>query len=160
MANLISIDTLKKVNFFRGLDDAELGMVSALCKEKTYQVGEICQIEGQSDSQVHIIIRGRVGAVAHIPNISCNASEIILDTLGPGEVFGWSALIRGTPWSTLRVLESTDIFFFSGEDLMDLCENNNHIGYVMMKNLAMLIAVRLRRNRMSTLNAIVAMKGI
>jgi CRP/FNR family transcriptional regulator, cyclic AMP receptor protein len=160
MATSISTDTLKKINFFRGLDDTELGMVSALCKEKKYQVGEICQTEGQSDNHVHIIIKGRAGAVAHIPNIGCNASEIILDTLGPGEVFGWSALIRGTPWSTLRVLEPTEIILFNGEDLMNLCEKNSHIGYVMMKNLAMLIAARLRRNRMSTLNAIVAMKGI
>jgi CRP/FNR family cyclic AMP-dependent transcriptional regulator len=160
MATLIGTDTLKRINLFKGLDDAELGVLSALCKEKTYQVGEICQTEGQSDNLVHIIIKGRVGAVGHIPNISCNASEIILDTLGPGEVFGWSALIRGTPWSTLRVLEPTEIIIFSGEDLINLCEKNNHIGYVMMKNLAMLIAARLRRNRMSTLNAIVAMKGI
>jgi signal-transduction protein with cAMP-binding, CBS, and nucleotidyltransferase domain len=67
MATLIGTDTLKRINLFKGLDDAELGVLSALCKEKTYQVGEICQTEGQSDNLVHIIIKGRVGAVGHIP---------------------------------------------------------------------------------------------
>jgi CRP-like cAMP-binding protein len=153
-------EILKKINFFKGLDESELNMVSTLCKEKTYDIGEICQTEGQSDKQVHFILKGKVGAVIRIPNISCNTNEIILDTLGVGDVFGWSALIQGTPWSTLKVVETTNVVYISAEDLISLCEKNTHLGYIVMKNLAVLVALRLRRNRMSTLNAIVAMKGI
>jgi CRP-like cAMP-binding protein len=151
---------LKKFNFFKGLDDVKLDLISALCKEKSYQIGELCQTEGQSDNQVHFIVKGMVGAAIHIPNISCNTSEIILDTLGPGEVFGWSALINGTPWSTLKVLEATDILIINAEELINLCERDTRLGYILMKNLSILIAIRLKRNRISTLNAIVAIKGV
>jgi CRP-like cAMP-binding protein len=160
MAVQTNNEILKKINFFRGLDDSELNMVSTLCKEKTYAAGEICQTEGQSANRVHFILKGKVGAVIHIPNISYSNSEIILDTLGMGDVFGWSALIKGSPWSTLKVLEPTEVVFISSEELISLCENNNHLGYILMKNLAVLISSRLRRNRMSTLNAIVAIKGV
>jgi CRP-like cAMP-binding protein len=153
-------ELLKKINFFRGLDDSELNMVSSLCKERKYAVGEICQTEGQSTNTVHFIITGKVGAVVHIANLSYSNSEIILDTLGVGDVFGWSALIKGTPWSTLKVLEPTDVIYIDSERLINLCEKNTHLGYILMKNLASLIASRLRRNRMSTLNALVAIKGI
>jgi hypothetical protein len=44
--------------------------------------------------------------------------------------------------------------------LISLCERDTQIGYILMKNLSILIAVRLKRNRISTLNAIVAIKGV
>jgi CRP-like cAMP-binding protein len=153
-------EALAKTPFFRGLDEAELSHIASHCSERTYAVGEICQTEGQPGDRVNIILKGRAGAVVRIPNISYVSSEIIIDSLVAGDVFGWSSLIKTTPWSTLRVIESMDVLYIGTLDLLKLCENNNHIGYVVMKNLASLIASRLRRNRMSTLNALVAIKGL
>lgn len=153
-------DILKKINFFRGLEESELEMIGTLCRERSYDAGDICQIEGESDNQVHFITKGKVGAVVHVPNTLNNKTEIILDTLGPGEVFGWSALLKGSPWSTLKVIEPAEVIYINAEELVDLCEKHPHLGYIVMKNLAILISARLRRNRMSTLNAVVAMKGI
>jgi CRP/FNR family transcriptional regulator, cyclic AMP receptor protein len=153
-------DILKKFNFFRGLDESELNMVGTLFRERSYNPGDICQIEGQSDNQVHFILKGKVGAVVHIPNTQNNKTEIILDTLGPGEVFGWSALLKGSPWSTLKAIEPTEVMYVDAEELINLFEQDTNLGYIMMRNLAILVSTRLRRNRMSTLNAVVAMKGI
>ena len=156
----INNEVMRKIPFLRGLDETELAQVADLCAERPYAVGEICQVEGQSANQVFFIIEGRVGAVLRIPNITYCSSEIILDTLREGDVFGWSSLMRGTPWSTLKVLEPTKVMAVKADALLNLCENNSRIGYVLMKNLASVIASRLRRNRMSTLNALVAIKGI
>ena len=84
----------------------------------------------------------------------------MIDTLSPGELFGWPALIKGTPWSTLKVIDQTEVFYIDADDLISLCESDYHLGYILMKNLAALISSRLRRNRMSILNCIVAMKGV
>jgi CRP/FNR family transcriptional regulator, cyclic AMP receptor protein len=152
-------EAVKCINFFNGLTDSELIEVANICKEHDFGAGELCQIEGQSTNKINLIVKGRVGAVRHIPNVTYCSSEIILDTLHDGEVFGWSALIKGTPWSTLRVLDPTEVLTLDAGELLDLCESNNHIGYILMKNLSTLIASRLRRNRMSILNAIVAIRG-
>ena len=152
-------EMLKSIHFFRGLDDAELEEVARLCGEHSYNTGELCQSEGQATNRVNIILSGRVGAVIHIPNVSYCSSEIILNTLHAGDIFGWSALIKGTPWSTLRVLEPTKVLYLDADELIDLCEKNNHLGYILMKNLSMMIASSLRRNRMSLLNALVAIRG-
>lgn len=141
------------------MDEGELAQIALICGEQTYGIGELCQKEGQPSSRVNFILEGRAGTVIRIPNVTYCSSEIILDTLHDGDMFGWSALIKGTPWSTLRVLEPTRILYIEAEDLVNLCEKNNHLGYILMKNLASLIASRLRRNRMSTLNAIIAIKG-
>ena len=95
----------------------------------------------------------------HIPNITYCSSELIMDTFREGEIFGWSGLLHGVPWSTLRTLEPTEVFSINVDDLVNLCDQNHHIGYILMRNLAFLIASRFRRNRMSILNAVVAMKG-
>jgi CRP/FNR family transcriptional regulator, cyclic AMP receptor protein len=148
-----------KINFFHGLTDTEIAQVAELCQERSYAVGELCQIEGKSSNQVHIITQGRVGTVVRIPNVTFMNSEIILDVLHDGDVFGWSALIQSTPWSTLRALDPTTVLYINADELMNLCETNNHIGFIIMKHLSSLIASRLRRNRMSILNAIVAIRG-
>jgi len=151
---------LTKTPFYRGLEDSEFEQVAGYCNEHSFPVGEICQTEGQPTDRVNIILKGRVGAIVRIPNISFMSSEIIIDSLVPGDVFGWSSLIKTTPWSTLRVVEPTDVLYIGTLDLLRLCESNTHIGYIVMKNLATLIASRLRRNRMSILNALVAIKGL
>jgi len=147
-------EALKKIRFFNGLDDADLGLLAKYCNDRSYGVGELCQIEGQQSSRIHFMLTGKVGAVAYIPNITFARSEIILDTLTVGEIFGWSSLIKGVPWSTLRVLEETSVLYIDAEDLINICESNYRIGYTLMKNLSMLIASRLKRNRISILNAI------
>jgi CRP/FNR family transcriptional regulator len=152
-------EAIRRIGFFQGLTEEEITQVTDLCKEHSYKVGELCQTEGQRSEQVHFILKGRVGTVIHIPNVTYISNEIILDTLHDGDAFGWSSLIRGTPWSTLRVLEPTDVLSVNSADLIGLCEKNSHIGYVLMRNLSALIASRLRRNRMSILNAIVAIRG-
>ncbi len=152
-------EVLKHYSFFRGLDDEELEQVSDISHRRSLTVGEICQTEGQASDYINVIAEGRVGTVVRIPNITYNSAEIVLDTLRPGELLGWSALIRGTPWSTLRVLEPTEIIQIEAQTLLDLCERYPHIGFIVMKNLSSLIASRLRRNRISTLNTIVAIKG-
>ena len=160
MAAVLSrAEEMRVVQLFRGMSDAEIAEIAALCKEKTYAIGDFAQKEGDNTSLVHFILKGRVGTVVRIPNINYTSSEIMLDTLTAGDSFGWSSLIKGTPWSTLKAIEPTVVMFASAEDLMKLSEKNNHIGFLLMKNLASLISSRLRRNRMSTLNALVAIKG-
>jgi CRP/FNR family transcriptional regulator, cyclic AMP receptor protein len=160
MAAVISrTDEMKVVQLFRGMSDAEVGEIASLCKEKSYNIGDFTQKEGENTNLVNFILRGRVGTVVRIPNINYTSSEIMLDTLTAGDSFGWSSLIKGTPWSTLKAIEPTTVMYANADDLMKLCEKNHHIGFLLMKNLASLISSRLRRNRMSTLNALVAIKG-
>ncbi len=153
-------ETLRSNNLLFGLNQEELAQVANLGKQRSISVGEICQTEGQSTNQVQLILKGRVGTVVRIPNITYSSNEIILDTLTEGDAFGWSSLIKGSPWSTLKALEPTVVLYINADELLNLCESNNHIGYILMKNLAALISSRLRRNRMSMLNALVAIKGV
>jgi CRP-like cAMP-binding protein len=159
MATQINSELLTKLSLFKGLNDEELTKIAGMCSARSYKVGEICQEDGKSENRVHFIIKGRAGVIIRVPNISYASSEIITDNLGIGDSFGWSTLIGSVPWSTIRVIEAMDIIYIETEELLKLCDANKHIGYIVMKNLANLVASRFRRNRMSILNTIVALKG-
>jgi len=152
-------EAVKKINFFHNLSDEEIAKVLGIGEERKFEVGDLCQTEGQSSNCMYLILEGRIGTVIHIPNVTYLSSEIIMDTLREGDAFGWSSLMKGTPWSTLRVLEPTRTLCLKADELLELCEKDNHIGFILMKNLASLISGRLRRNRVTTLNTILAMKG-
>lgn len=152
-------EALKTFPFLKGLEDNELTILAKFCKGHTYNAGDICQADGQSTKQINLIIKGKAGVVSNISNFTYTSNEIITDICQDGDVFGWSALLQGTPWSTLRALEPTEVFQINIDELLALCESNHRIGYVLMKNLSSLIASRFRRNRMQILNAIAAIKG-
>jgi putative ABC transport system ATP-binding protein len=79
-------DFLQSVEPFRGLDPDELGAVAARMAERHYRRGEV------------VIRRGDPGDALYL--IASGAAEIVRDRataarLGPGEVFGEGALLRG-----------------------------------------------------------------
>jgi hypothetical protein len=69
-AALSKAEEMRVVHLFRGLSDAEIAEVAALCKEKTFAIGDFSQKEGDNSSEVHFILKGRVGTVVHIPNVN------------------------------------------------------------------------------------------
>ena len=152
------IGTLDKMAFLNGLNRQELVQVASLCTKYSYPKGEICQTEGQPSDRIDLIVKGKVGVVNRITSIYSSA-EIITDIFTDGEVFGWSALLHGAPWSTLRAVEPTEVLHIKVHDLVNLCETNHDIGYILMRNLASLISSRYRRNRMKLLNTIVSLKS-
>ncbi len=151
------VEILDKMAFLNGLNREELAQVASLCTKYSYAEGEICQTEGQASDRVDLIVRGKVGVVNRIPNVY-SGSEIITDIFRDGEVFGWSALLHGTPWSTLKAVEPTDVLYIKVRDLVSLCETKPYIGYILMRNLASLISSRYRRSRMKLMNAIAGLK--
>lgn len=152
-------EILKTIRFFNGLSEEELGLVAEICQNGTYAPGELCQKEGVPDCRISLIVTGQAGVEFHLNNVAFGNKEIVLYTLKEGDVFGWTSLINTAPWSSLRALEPIEVLYIDSEEFLRLCDTNTHIGYVLMKNLASLIASRFKRQRMATLNTLVSIKG-
>ena len=153
-------NALKAIRFFDGLTDHELDELAKICTETNFSDEQVCQVEGQAASGIHLIIKGKVGSVNRIPNTIPPGSEMILEEFREGDMFGWSSLIKSTAsWPAIRALGPVSTLYVKADDLLNLCEKDSRIGYVTMRNLASLIASRLRKYRMSMLNTIVAVKG-
>ena len=154
------VEAIKSIGLFAGLTDQELDDVAKNCGEASFSEGQICQAEGQAASRIHLILKGRVGSINPISNAIPAGSEMILELFRAGDIFGWSSLIKGTSsWPAIRALEPVTALYIEASDLLNLCERSRGISYIIMRNLSSIIASRLRRYRMSMLNAMVAIKG-
>ena len=158
MALRTSIEALKRIDLFKGLTDAELAQIAKLCREHSHEAGELCVTEGQKTDQVHFVKKGRVAIEFRIPHAPYG-KEITVDTVGEREVFAWSALVTGTLTASVKAVEPTQVLDVDAAELLALCEKDNHIGYVLMKNLTSVISSRLTRSRLALLNAISAAIG-
>jgi CRP-like cAMP-binding protein len=70
---------------------------------------------------------------------------IVVDTLGPGEVFGWSALVSPRQLTaTARCSKHTRVFTLSADDLKAMNDQDPSVGYLIMEKLAEVIAQRLQ----------------
>ena len=75
----------------------------------------------------------------------------VVVNLGEGQIVGEMALIDLGPRSaTVRaVTEPTTVQVIRREDFDRLCQENNHIGYIVMRNLAADLSFKLRHRNLS-----------
>ena len=145
MVAIPSIKTLQKMELFNGLNDEELREVGVLCSEHSHEPGELFVIEGNSVDYVYFVKKGRVAVEIHI--LGSPEDGIVIDTLGEGEVFAWSALVTRTLTASIRVVEPTEVLDVNAAALLDICEKQPRIGHIIMKNLTLVIDSRLTQSR-------------
>ena len=142
---MVSIQDLKGFELFNGLEDAELGEIAKLCREHVYEPESICFTEGSKAEDVYLLREGEVEIVFRSPR---RCSKAAVTIIGPGRVFGWSALVEpGILTASARCTKRARVISIRGADLIDIFEKNSHIGYVVMKNLSAVIGSRLTRTR-------------
>jgi CRP-like cAMP-binding protein len=74
--------------------------------------------------------------------------ELTIEEVTPGQVFGWSSLVKqGQFTASVTALEPVKVIAFRAEELNALFEGSPHTGFVVMKQLAEVIASRLHRTR-------------
>ena len=71
--------------------------------------------------------------------------EIIVDTVAPGQVFGWSSLVGpGKRTVSAECLEASRVIAIPADELKAMFEKDHTLGYIVMRRLSDIIARRLR----------------
>lgn len=149
-----AVKALKKAGLFQGMTGPELQRLAELCRECSYDRGELSVKQGEGQDTIHIISKGRMGVETQLPSAPRDNNKIVVEAMGSGEVYPWAALMKKTASATVRAMEPTKELQVNVTALMDLCEEDHHIGYVVMKNLASIISSRLTRHRLALLSAV------
>lgn len=144
---MVSVEVLNKVDLFKGLNNEELEKIARICQEHTFEEGQLCVSEGSKAADLYILQKGKVAIELEI-RYSGRRVKAAIATLGPGRIFGWSALVEPhILTASASCEEKAKVIAIKGADLLDLFQKDNHIGYVVMKNLAAVIGLRLTRTR-------------
>ena len=143
--DLISI--LAGVELFEGLSTAEIENISSLCHQKTFKESEIVAAQGSPGLELFIIQQGFVEV--SIQNKGGSSGKVIVN-LGIGQTIGEMSLIdQGLRSATVKAITSpTIVQVISQKDFEDLCEQDSHIGYIVMRNIATDLSFRLRQRHL------------
>jgi len=83
--------TLAGTALFGGLDEGALALLAAMASTQTYEGGETVFRKDETSGSLYVVEHGRVT----IALTSAEGREMVLNVLGPGEVFGEVALVDG-----------------------------------------------------------------
>jgi len=132
-------------NIFEGLNDSEKNSILVLGQEVTYDKGASILIESVRTSDIYIIIDGRVridiGSVSFDKGIK---SKIQLAVLRRGDIFGEMAFLENQRRTAdVTAIDKVNVIKINRDNLLELFNKNNYIGYIFMRNLSFILSQRL-----------------
>jgi len=143
---MISRQDLKGFGLFNGLDDSELAQIAEFCHERNRPARTICFVQDRKAEDMHLCRSGKVDLIIQLYEPA--GTEVKIHTIEEGEVFGWSALMEPCTYtSSAKCVGMVEEVYIKGSDLVNLFEQNLHIGYVVMRNLSNIIHSRLTQDR-------------
>jgi CRP-like cAMP-binding protein len=134
----ISTSTLAGLRFFKGLPACYLKKFAENAMPAEFKAGEFIFNEGEPANCFYVIVDGGVALVSR------EHSQLI-ETIGPGDLLGWSWLIPPYLWRfDARAVTTLNVLFFYASRLREECENNHDFGYELMKRVAGVVVERLQ----------------
>jgi CRP/FNR family transcriptional regulator, cyclic AMP receptor protein len=135
--------------FLKGLDPRFIELLVGCASNVRFEAGEYIFREGEEANKFYIVRRGHVALEIFAPG----RGPLAVQTLGEGDVLGWSWLIPPYRWhSSARAVELTRAFALDAECLRRKCEEDHDLGYELMKRFAPVIVDRLQTTRLQLLD--------
>ena len=133
----VMLDIFRHTMPFQVVSDAMLRKIAALGWQVSHAQGAVLYDAGDKADDIYIIVSGKV---EHALEPGVNARRPV-QTLGPGDVFGWAALLEQYPARLAKAvcLEPTEIIRINGDELLRLLESDPDSGDVVMSRFATMI---------------------
>lgn len=135
--------------FLKNLEPQHLKILVGCASNVRFDAGQFILREGEEANNFYIIRHGKVSLEIFTPD----RGPITIQTIGDGEVLGWSWLIPPYHWHyDARALELTRAIALDGKCLRMKCEQDHDLGYELLKRFAHIITQRLEATRIQLLD--------
>lgn len=135
--------------FLKGLEPKHLKILVGCASNVRFDAGQFILREGEEANNFYIIRHGKVA----LEIFTSDRGPITIQTIGEGEVLGWSWLIPPYQWHyDARALELTRAIALDGKCLRTKCEEDHDLGYELLKRFAQVISSRLEATRLQLLD--------
>jgi len=142
---------LAQADLFFEWDDLLLELVASICEERTYMRGELVFNENSLSDELYIITEGEIEIQVHPGLLGTGklGQEIPSKTIAVlrrGQNFGEVALLDEGRRSAAAVCREngTRLIVIKRDKLILMCENVPKLGYVLMRSLALDLAMKIR----------------
>lgn len=148
MSDPTTIETLRNIEFFRGIADEHLERVAKITRPMEFPPSSFIFHEKDKAKDVYVIVSGRVSLVSCDPDAGCRE----LMTVSDGDFIGWSPLLGRLLLSdSARTMTTTKVLAIDGEQALDLCRKYPQFGFEFMHRTAEVLAERLNATRLQHL---------
>jgi CRP/FNR family transcriptional regulator, cyclic AMP receptor protein len=135
--------------FFSGLPGDTVELVAGCVRNVAFGPGELLFAEGEPADTLYLLRRGKVALEIRAPA----KGAMVLDTLTPGQVLGWSWLFPPYRWSfDARALDPVGALSVDATCLRAKAEADPAFGYELMKRLGAVMLERLQATRLRLLD--------
>ena len=139
-----SYDLLRTQPFFDGLSDAQLERLAMHAQRSMFHAGNRVFLEADPADRMWLIVTGRVAIITDVPG----RGEVLIDTLGPGAVLGWSWLVAPHRWRfSATAIETTLTVELDGSSTRELCHNDPGLGFQLALGVIRVVTDRLQATR-------------
>jgi len=135
--------------FLKGLDPEYLKLLVGCASNVRFNAGQFIFREGEEANQFYMIRQGKVA----LETLAAERGPITVQTVGEGDVLGWSWLIPPYRWRfDARALELTRAIALDGKCLRQKSEEDHNLGYELLKRFSNIIVERLEATRLQLLD--------
>jgi len=151
-----SFELLGDQPFLAELTRVQLDKLSLWSKRKVFHAGMRLFEEGGRADRFWLIREGHVTLDTHVPG----QGDVIVETLGPGAVLGWSWLFAPYRWHfSASAVETTLAIEFDGPGIRELCEANHELGHELMNRFLLVVVDRMQATRLRLLDLYAGQKA-
>jgi CRP/FNR family cyclic AMP-dependent transcriptional regulator len=145
---MVETESLRACELFVGLSDEELAQFANIAAEESYEPGDLICAEREIADRLFILSKGCVQVHIRLRPALEPGGEATIEEVEPGRIFGWSSLVKQRRFTaSARALTPATVIILRADDLNALFDRDAHVGFVVMKQLAEVIASRLRHTR-------------
>lgn len=130
--------------FLRGMSPDWVDAISRGSADRTYEAGELIAREGEVANRFHLVFHGQVAVEVD------GGTDVprVVHTIGPGEVFDWSAICPPYVWRfDARARKETRVVSLDTLVLRRALESQPAEGYQFLKRLLPTVGARLEKAR-------------
>ena len=130
--------------FLIGLSEHHIRLLADCAMRTHFEGDQVIFQEGESANRFYLIESGQVA----LESTSQTAAPVTIDTIGAGDLLGWSWLFPPYVWHfQARAVEPTAAIFFYGTVLREYCEKDPALGFELLKRMSEVMTRRLQAAR-------------
>jgi CRP-like cAMP-binding protein len=135
--------------FLKGLASKHLALLAGCASNMVFRAGDYLIREGEEANHFFLLRHGKVA----IEIVSPGLGVIPIQTIGQGDVLGWSWLIPPYRWRfDGRAVELSRVLALDGACLRAKCEEDHDLGYELLRRFAQVVVERLEATRLQLMD--------
>jgi CRP/FNR family transcriptional regulator, cyclic AMP receptor protein len=140
----VTAEALTAHPFLHGMSHDHLAVLAEAASDVTFPARQRLFEDGGSANRFWLLQSGYVALDLHVPG----QGRMKIDTIGMGELLGWSWLFPPYKWAFGAVAASpVEAFEFDGRAVRASCASDPVLGYEVTRRLALVVARRLQATR-------------